>query len=115
MPTTTRATGITTTTVGIGPGFNESLMTAMAIAGQGNAHYGDRAADLAEPFEAELGLLSHLAWRDVRLQMGSATSRWEMVNDYARTADGQWILPSIPAQAEAWAVFKVRMSSAISA
>jgi Ca-activated chloride channel family protein len=108
-------TGITTTTVGIGPGFNESLMTAMAIAGQGNAHYGDRAADLAEPFEAELGLLSHLAWRDVRLQMGSATSRWELVNDYARTADGQWILPSIPAQAEAWAVFKVRMSSAISA
>jgi Ca-activated chloride channel family protein len=50
--------GVTTTTVGIGSGFNESLMTAMAVAGQGNAHYGDRAEDLAEPFDAELGLLT---------------------------------------------------------
>lgn len=107
--------GVTTTTVGIGSGFNESLMTAMAVAGQGNAHYGDRAQDLAEPFDAELGLLAHLAWRDVKVQIGSATSRWELLNDYASTGNGQWSLPSIPANAEAWACFSVRMSSAISA
>ena len=107
--------GVTTTTVGIGSGFNESLMTAMAVAGQGNAHYGDRAEDLAEPFDAELGLLAHLAWRHVRVQIGSATSRWEMLNDYALTGNGQWSLPSIPAKAEAWACFSVRMSSAIAA
>ena len=107
--------GVTTTTVGIGSGFNESLMTAMAVAGQGNAHYGDRAEDLAEPFDAEIGLLAHLAWRDVKVQIGSATSRWEMLNDYASTGNGQWSLPSIPGNAEAWACFSVRMSSAISA
>jgi Ca-activated chloride channel family protein len=107
--------GVTTTTVGIGSGFNESLMTAMAVAGQGNAHYGDRAADLAEPFDAELGLLAHLAWRDVKVQIGSATSRWELLNDYASRGNGQWSLPSIPANAEAWACFSVRMSSAMSA
>jgi Ca-activated chloride channel family protein len=107
--------GVTTTTVGIGSGFNESLMTAMAVAGQGNAHYGDRAEDLAEPFDAELGLLAHLAWRDVKVQIGSATSRWELLNDYASTGNGQWSLPSIPANAEAWACFSVRMSSAVSA
>ena len=107
--------GVTTTTVGIGSGFNESLMTAMAVAGQGNAHYGDRAEDLAEPFDAELGLLAHLAWRDVKVQIGSATSRWELLNDYALIGNGQWSLPSIPANAEAWACFSVRMSSALSA
>jgi Ca-activated chloride channel family protein len=43
--------GVTTTTVGIGVGFNEELMTAIANAGQGNAWYGQRAEDLAESFE----------------------------------------------------------------
>ena len=107
--------GVTTTTVGIGSGFNESLMTAMAVAGHGSAHYGDRAEDLAEPFDAELGLLAHLAWRDVRVQIGSATSRWELLNDYARSGNGQWSLPSVPANAEAWACFSVPMPKAVSA
>jgi Ca-activated chloride channel family protein len=51
----------------------------------------------------------------VKVQIGSATSRWELLNDYASTGNGQWSLPSIPANAEAWACFSVRMSSAISA
>jgi Ca-activated chloride channel family protein len=38
--------GVTTTTVGLGADFNEELMTAMAQAGQGSAHYGERAVDL---------------------------------------------------------------------
>jgi len=64
-------TGVTTSTVGIGLGFNEELMTEMATAGQGTAMYGDRAADLVEPFEAELGLLAHTVWRNVTLTMHS--------------------------------------------
>ena len=107
--------GVTTTTVGLGHGFNESLMTAMAKAGQGTALYGERAEDLAEPFESELGLLAHLAWRDVRLTMGSATSRWQLLNDYARSAEGAWTLPSIPQGAEAFACFSVPMKSALAA
>ena len=39
--------GVTTTTVGLGADFNEELMTAIAQAGHGNAHYGERAIDLA--------------------------------------------------------------------
>lgn len=107
--------GVTTTTVGLGHGFNESLMTAMAVAGQGTALYGERAEDLAEPFEAELGLLAHLAWRDVRLVMGSATSRWQLLNDYAHSAQGAWALPAIPQGAEAFACFSVPMASAVAA
>ncbi len=107
--------GISTTTVGLGEGFNEALMTAMAEAGQGNALYGDRAEDLAEPFDAEIGLLSHLAWRDVRLVPGSATGKWQLLNDYSKTADGAWALPSIAQGSEAWALFTVPMDSAANA
>jgi Ca-activated chloride channel family protein len=109
------ASGVSTTTVGLGEGFNEQLMTAMAAAGQGNALYGDRAEDLAEAFESEIGLLSHLAWRDVRVQTGSATSRWRMLNDYTRNADGTWTVPSVATGAEAWACFSVPMDSAVRA
>ena len=79
--------GISTTTVGIGMGFNETLMTEMAIAGQGAALYGDRAEDLAEPFDAEISLLSRLAWRDVTLTIAGGVHHWTMHNDYAQNAD----------------------------
>jgi Ca-activated chloride channel family protein len=107
--------GVSTTTVGLGEGFNEHLMTEMAAAGQGNALYGDRNEDLAEAFDAEIGLLSQLAWRGVRLRTGSATSRWRMLNDHTHNADGSWTLPSVAAGAEAWACFSVPMESAIRA
>lgn len=107
--------GVTTTTVGLGEDFNESLMTAMAVAGQGNALYGDSAEDLAEPFDSELSLLSHLAWRDVRVTTGSATSRWRLLNGYSRGGDGAWALPSVAAGSEAWACFSAPMDSAVRA
>ena len=105
--------GISTTTVGIGSGFNETLMTAMAIAGQGAALYGDRAQDLAEPFDSEIGLLSRLAWRDVTLTTSIGTHRWTMHNDYAQNPDGSWRLPAIAAKSEAWMALSVSMSDAI--
>lgn len=105
--------GISTSTVGIGIGFNETLMTAIAIAGQGTALYGDRGEDLAEPFEAELGLLSRLAWRDVSLTISSGTQHWTMHNDYAQNTDGSWRLPSIAAKSEAWMALSISMPQAV--
>ena len=112
------AAGITTSTVGIGVGFNEMLMTSMAIAGQGTAMYGDSAQDLAEPFDAEIGLLSGLAWREVTLSINSKTHKWTMHNDYARirgSISPTWRLPSIAANSEAWMALSVPMDSAIRA
>ena len=105
--------GISTTTVGIGMGFNETLMTEMAIAGQGAALYGDRAEDLAEPFDAEISLLSRLAWRDVTLTIAGGVHHWTMHNDYAQNVDGSWRLPSIAAKSEAWMALSVPMLDAI--
>ena len=112
------AAGITTSTVGIGVGFNEMLMTSMAIAGQGTAMYGDSAQDLAEPFDAEIGLLSGLAWREVTLSINSKTRKWNMHNDYARIRDSispTWRMPSIATNSEAWMALSVPMDSAIRA
>ena len=112
------AAGITTSTVGIGVGFNEMLMTSMAIAGQGTAMYGDSAQDLAEPFDAEIGLLSGLAWREVTLSINSKTHKWTMHNDYARirgSISPTWRMPSIAANSEAWMALSVPMDSAIRA
>ena len=52
--------GVSTSTYGLGGGFNEELMSAMAEAGRGNAYYGATAADLKDPFEAEFDLLRAL-------------------------------------------------------
>jgi Ca-activated chloride channel family protein len=107
--------GVSTSTVGIGMGFNEELMTAIAIAGQGTALYGDRAEDLSEPFEAEIGLLSSLAWRDVTLTIESHTHRWIMHNDYAKINAHSWRMPSIAAGSEAWMALSVAMDGALRA
>jgi Ca-activated chloride channel family protein len=104
--------GVTTTTVGLGADFNEELMTAMAQAGQGSAHYGERAVDLAETFDAEIGLLSQLQWRSVELSATSAPAGLEMLNAYDRTPSG-WRMPSVAMGSECWALLRIPMREAL--
>lgn len=104
--------GVTTTTVGLGADFNEELMTAMAQAGQGSAHYGERAVDLAETFDAEIGLLSQLQWRNVEMSVNGAPAGLEMLNAYDRTANG-WRMPSVAMGSECWALLRMPMHEAL--
>jgi Ca-activated chloride channel family protein len=106
--------GVTTTTVGLGSDFNEELMTAMAKAGQGNAHYGERAIDLAETFEAEIGLLSQLQWRSVGMTINNAPLGLELLNAYERSGD-VWRMPSVAMGSECWALLRMPMSEALRA
>jgi len=106
--------GVTTTTVGLGAGFNEDLMTAMARAGQGNAHYGERAVDLAETFEAEIGLLSQLQWRSVEMTVTRGPAGIEFLNAYESTGKG-WRMPSVAVGSECWALLRMPMAEAIRA
>lgn len=105
--------GISTSTVGIGIGFNEELMTEIAKAGQGSALYGDRAEDLAETFDAEISMLSNLAWRDVTLTIESYSHRWIMHNEYAKINTYSWRMPSIATGSEAWMALSLTMDSAL--
>ena len=104
--------GVTTTTVGLGADFNEELMTAIAQAGHGNAHYGERAIDLAETFDAEIGLLSQLQWRNVELSIFGGSTHIEMLNTYARS-ENSWRMPSVAMGSECWALLRMPMSEAI--
>ena len=103
------ARGVTTSTYGLGNGFNEELMVSMARAGGGNHYYGDTAEDLMDPFQQEVELLGNLCLRDLRL---SATVpdgvEVQMVNDLPRVAGG-WRLPDLAWGAEAWAVLRLKV------
>ena len=104
--------GVTTTTVGLGADFNEELMTAIAQAGHGSAHYGERAIDLAETFEAEIGLLSQLQWRNVEMSISGDSTHIELLNTYQRAGEG-WRMPSVALGSECWALFRMPMREAI--
>jgi Ca-activated chloride channel family protein len=101
--------GVTTTTVGIGEGFNESLMTKMANAGQGNAWYGQRVEDLKESFDAEINYLSHIVWKNVRVGISGNVSSIKVHNDYVKNELNQYCLPSIALGAEVWLAASIPM------
>ena len=61
--------GVTTSTVGLGHGFNESLLSGMAQAGEGAANYGQTADDLDEAFEEQFSILSNAFLRQVRISV----------------------------------------------
>ncbi len=63
------ATGVSTTTVGLGRGFNEDLMLGMARAGGGQQYYGQHAEDLFDGFDEELALLEAMCFRKLRIKL----------------------------------------------
>jgi Ca-activated chloride channel family protein len=59
--------GISTTTIGFGPHFDEDLLRAMADAGRGGAYYVEQVDQAAGIFEEELAGLLSLAAQNVRV------------------------------------------------
>lgn len=105
--------GISTSTVGISMDFNEELMTAIAVAGLGNAIYGDRPEDLYESFDTEISLLKKLAWSEVSLEIMNSVWPWKMHNDYIQLDKFKWRMPSIASNSEAWMALSTPMDGVI--
>jgi len=77
------AAGITTSTVGLGHGFNETLMTGMARAGEGAANFGQTADDLDEAFEEQFAILSNAYLRQVRVDIqGGSDVQARILGDF---------------------------------
>jgi len=77
------AAGITTSTVGLGQGFNETLMTGMARAGEGAANFGQTADDLDEAFEEQFAILSNAFLRQVRVTIqGGSDVQARLLGDF---------------------------------
>lgn len=105
------ATGIATTTIGLGTNFDEDLMSKIAFSGQGMATYGETAEDLWPTFEAEFGLLSATCGKNVRLRMSSPCGGTISVeNGFPTQTPGVWILPNMVHGAEMTALVKVAVS-----
>jgi Ca-activated chloride channel family protein len=62
-------TGITTSTIGLGHGFNESLLAGMAKSGEGIANFGQTPEDLDEAFEQQFSILSNTFLRQVEIKI----------------------------------------------
>jgi Ca-activated chloride channel family protein len=104
--------GVSTSTYGLGHGFNEELMIGMARHGQGSSYYGQTADDLMDPFREEFELLNALCARRVRLEIEPAPGvKAKLLNDYVADGDNAWLLPNLAYAGEAWAVVRLRVPS----
>jgi Ca-activated chloride channel family protein len=61
--------GVTTSTIALGPGFDEGLMTALAAAGGGSAHVAETPEDAPAIFGADFPDLVRVVARDVRVEI----------------------------------------------
>lgn len=106
-------TGVTTSTYGLGNGFNEELMVAMGRSGRGNGYYSENAEHLVERFHEEFSLLASLCARSVRLLLTPlAGIRCEMLNLYEAASNGAWRLPDLAYDGEAWAAVRLHVGAA---
>jgi Ca-activated chloride channel family protein len=105
--------GVSTTTVGLGAGFNEDLMVGMARTGGGQAYYGQTAEDLHDSFDEELALLEALFLRHLRVKPVAA----EGVIAEALSAldlpaqDGWRTLSDLPWRAESWLLLRLHVAA----
>lgn len=61
--------GISVTTIGLGLGFNEDLMTCLAQRSDGNTYFVQESSDLAQIFAAELGDVLNVVARRVEIEI----------------------------------------------
>lgn len=102
---------MTTTTVGLGSGFNEDLMIGMGQSGAGHHYYGRTADDLHDSFDEELSLLKALFMRQVRLKLIPAAGVIAEPLGFLRpTMNGFHPLPDIAWGAEAWMLVRLHLS-----
>jgi Ca-activated chloride channel family protein len=105
--------GVSTTTVGLGRGFNEELMLAMAGAGGGQQYYGQTAEDLFDGFDEELALLQSMFLRKLRIKLipgpGVVIEPLGMVR---QNDDGTLSLSDLAWAAESWLLVRLHVAAA---
>jgi len=106
-----RQRGITTTTFGVGHGYDEDLLANMADSGGGHFHHIPHAVAIPQVFAGELGEMLQIALRDVTIALRVPTT-WSLhlLNDLPIERDGDWIVLRIgelfanDSQSHVWAV-----------
>ena len=105
--------GVSTTTVGLGRGFNEDLMIGMARAGGGLQYYGQTAEDLYDNFDEELALLQSLYLRQLHLKLTPADGVIaEPLGVVEVMPNGQYRLSDLAWGAESWLLVRLHVGPA---
>jgi Ca-activated chloride channel family protein len=105
------ARGISTTTVGLGHGFNEDLMITMARTGGGQQYYGQTAEDLFDSFDEEFQLLQALCLRSLDLKLIPAPGVIiEPLGLVQQNPDGSYRLSDLAWGAECWIALRLHLS-----
>jgi Ca-activated chloride channel family protein len=90
-----QAQGVSTTTIGFGPHFNEDLLKAMSAAGRGNAWYVERTDQMTGIFDEEIEGLVTLAGQNVEVEIRLSHPQVQgvtLLQEYPvrRDPDGTW-------------------------
>ncbi len=103
--------GVSTSALGIGRDFDEDMMQAIAMSGDGNYHFIEHPNSLPRIFAAELSGLKNTFGRTVSL--GFETSRGaevlDVLNDLPRNANGRTMLPNLMYGATLEVLVKLRL------
>lgn len=106
------ARGVSTTTVGLGRGFNEDLMLGMARAGGGQQYYGQTAADLVDGFDEELALLEAMVLRRLRLRVVPGPGVLvEALGQVHQLDDGRYRLSDLARAAVSWLMLRLHVGA----
>lgn len=105
--------GVSTTTVGLGRGFNEDLMIGMVRSGGGQQYYGQTAEDLYDNFDEELALLQSLYLRQLHLKLTPADGVIaEPLGVVEVLPNGQYRLSDLAWGAESWLLIRLHVGPA---
>ena len=106
------ARGVSTTTVGLGRGFNEDLMVEMARSGGGQNYYGQTADDLFDSFDEEFSLLAALYLKNMGMRLIPADGViLEPVGMVTLRSDGFYKLSDLAYGSEAWMVMRLHINA----
>lgn len=105
--------GVSTSTMGLGGGYDEDLLRGMAVAGDGNFEHIEDADDLPRFFDAEFGGLARTTGHTVSLGIEPNPSlgslRQEVLNDLQRNPLGRLQLPNLIAERPAEVVLTLQV------
>jgi Ca-activated chloride channel homolog len=89
--------GISTSTFGVGRDFDEDMMQALALAGDGNYYFIEHPSDLPRIFAAELSGLNNTFARTVSLgfETDNGVKVLDVLNDIASNQHGRLMLPNL--------------------
>lgn len=103
--------GVSTTTMGVGDDYNEDLMEAMAVSGDGNYYYIELPKQLTDIFQTELKGLMATSGSAVSLgiEPQNGVNVADVLNDFDRLPTGRFKLPNLVAGSPILAVVRLNV------